>query len=174
MSFEIYLILNLINMGDLRSNFWFSYDKVFVIITIVFTVFTITVGGIFCRCSNFLRGIYVVRNVVPQRFWFWESKGKTYIYIEKIRSNFISNIFYCKMVLVCSYKYTNPLRMISASTITGIVKDTRLLETLMSCSGLELLTAISILIGLAFDSFNLSSFTPPPTTSGRMMVFKEI
>ena len=58
--------------------------------------------------------------------------------------------------------------------MTGIVKSTRLLIELASASGFELFAAILISIGLAFDSFDELSFSPLPTTSGRMMVFKDI
>ena len=69
--------------------------------------------------------------------------------------------------------YNYPLRMISVSTITGMVRPTRLFEVAASSSGLELLTVISILMGLAFDSLDNLSLSPLPTTSGRIVVFKE-
>ena len=69
---------------------------------------------------------------------------------------------------------TYPLRTMSASTMTGIVKSTRLFTELASVSGFELLAAICIFMGLAFDSFDMLSFNPLPTTSGRMMVFNDI
>ena len=64
--------------------------------------------------------------------------------------------------------------MRSVSTITGMVSETWLLEKFGLSSGFELFTAISILMGLAFDSSDTLSLATLPTTSGRMIVLREI
>ena len=75
---------------------------------------------------------------------------------------------------IISEHITNPLSMISASTMTGMVIEAWLFETVFASSGFELFAAISIFIGLAFDSFKSLPLASLPTTRGRMIVFKDI